>query len=354
MKILITGGLGFAGSHLALNLKQDGHEIRVLDNLRRRGSELNLNRLQKNGITFFHGDVRMPSDLSCASGMDLILEASAEPSVLAGFEDPDYLLSTNLVGAMHCLEAARRHQAAFLFLSTSRVYPVDALLSIPCEERATRLEWKSLKPSRETLGRDDQGLLLQMPPEGEKTLYGAAKLSAELLCTEYARAFGVPTLINRCGVLAGPWQFGKVDQGFVALWAAAGVYDFGLRHIGYEGSGKQVRDILHIEDLCRLIRIQLRTMSAWQGEIFHASGGKDISVSLLELGHMVESLSGKRLQIEKDPEMRAGDVPILLLSSRKTRETFGWAPEKGAQDIVSDVYGWIFDHQEELRMVMGR
>src|SRR5438128_1089745 len=140
--ILITGGAGFVGSNLALKLKLDypGAKITVLDNLKRRGSELSLKRLKDADITFVHGDIRNKEDLVFEK-VDLLLECSAEPSVLAGINSaPDYLMNTNLVGTLNCLEIARAHNAACLFLSTSRVYPISYINELAFKETASRFE----------------------------------------------------------------------------------------------------------------------------------------------------------------------------------------------------------------------
>src|SRR3954453_6771387 len=142
-RVLVTGGSGFVGASLCIGLaeRHPSWSIIAFDNLKRRGSELNLPRLRAAGVRFVHGDVRSPGDLLSLGGVDAIVECSAEPSALAGVHDsPDYLVQSNLFGAYHCLELARREQAQVIFISTSRVYPYGALDALPYTEAETRFE----------------------------------------------------------------------------------------------------------------------------------------------------------------------------------------------------------------------
>ena len=256
--MLVTGGAGFVGSNMALWFKARYPAMRViaLDNLRRRGSETNLPRLRGGGVEFLHGDIRNPEDLRLDEyRIELIVECSAEPSVLAGYGNaPDYVVNTNLLGTVHCLELARRTGADFLFLSTSRVYPVNTLNAIATEETDSRF---TIAHRQELAGVSAPGIAERFPLEGARSLYGATKLCSELLIQEYGAMYGLRYIINRCGVLAGPWQMGKVDQGVFALWVAMHHFERELSYIGWGGQGKQVRDLLHIDDLAELLDLQL-------------------------------------------------------------------------------------------------
>jgi CDP-paratose 2-epimerase len=216
-RILVTGGAGFVGANLSVALGERGDEVIALDNLHRRGSELNVSRLREAGVQFVHGDVRSRDDLMAIDAVDAIVECSAEPSVLAGTRanGAPYVVETNLLGAYHCFELARRDGAQVIFLSTSRVYPVAPLNGLRLRETETRFELEDDQP---VPGASQDGIAEDFPLAGARTLYGATKLSAELLLAEYADAFGVRGAIDRCGVIAGPWQMGKVDQG---VWASA-------------------------------------------------------------------------------------------------------------------------------------
>ncbi|MBF0317704.1 MAG: NAD-dependent epimerase/dehydratase family protein, partial [Nitrospirae bacterium] len=221
-RMLITGGCGFVGSSLAINFRRRYPQLKIacLDNLRRRGSELNVARLKPWAVEFVHGDIRSQEDLYGVGDVDVILECSAEPSVLAGYNSsPDYVVGTNLVGTINCLELARRmtHSVTFIFLSTSRVYPIKTINRLNIEETATRFE---LSDEQTVPGVSRNGLSEQFPLEGVRSLYGATKLASELILQEYVDIYGIKGIINRCGVLTGPWQFGKVDQGVIVHWVA--------------------------------------------------------------------------------------------------------------------------------------
>lgn len=291
-KVLITGGAGFVGSALGLGLAEryPDWKITALDNLKRRGSELNLPRLKQVGIEFIHGDVRNKEDLDpVALQPDIILECSAEPSVLAGYTSPGYVLQTNLVGTINCLELARQTHADFIFLSTSRVYPIAHLSALKFTETETRFQ---LLDDQSLGGVSSQGISEEFPLDGARSLYGATKLASELLIAEYADAYGIITLINRCGVLTGPWQMGKVDQGVFALWMAFHYFQKSLKYIGYGGTGKQVRDFLHIADLLDLIDLQIHNFDKLKGQTFNVGGGAENTLSLYETTQLCQKITG--------------------------------------------------------------
>lgn len=358
-RIIITGGAGFVGSSLAIYLQEvfTDTEIICLDNLYRKGSELNLIRLKQAGITFIKADVRNRDSFDIER-CDLVIDAAAEPSVMAGSDgDADYVVDTNLGGTINLLETARKWNAAFLFLSTSRVYPVKLLQSIILKETDNRFE---VVEQQELLGISCKGISEGFPLDvmsaegyydrrGGRTFYGATKYASEVMVREYAEHFGVKTIINRCGVLAGPWQMGKVDQGVTALWVASHIYGKKLSYIGY--NGKQVRDVLHVEDLARLVVLQLARMELWNGDVYNVGGGRDISFSLRELTDVVSVVTGKSIDVGIVDEVRYGDIPLYLSDTRKVQDTFNWKPEKIAEDIVSDISHWIYDNKDMLRPI---
>lgn len=346
-QVLITGGAGFVGSTLALGLAQryPDWQITALDNLKRRGSELNLPRLKQAGIQFIHGDVRNQEDLDpVALKPDLILECSAEPSVLAGYASPGYVLQTNLVGTVNCLELARQTQADFIFLSTSRIYPIKSLSNLQYTETETRFQ---LLEQQSLPGVSSQGIAENFPLNGARSLYGATKLASELLVAEYAEAYGLRTIINRCGVLTGPWQMGKVDQGVFALWMAFHYFKRSLKYIGYGGTGKQVRDFLHVSDLLNLIDLQIHQLSKLAGQTFNVGGGVNNTLSLCETTQLCQEICGHSISITPLPASRMGDVPIFVTDSSKVMYATGWQPQKDAKTTLTEIYEWLhkFEHQ---------
>ncbi|PIQ96138.1 MAG: 3-beta hydroxysteroid dehydrogenase [Nitrospinae bacterium CG11_big_fil_rev_8_21_14_0_20_56_8] len=340
--ILVTGGAGFVGSHLAVSLKREFPRSGVwaLDNLKRRGSEFNLPRLRESGVKFVHGDIRSEEDLDLAFDLDLILECSAEPSVMAGYGvNPKYVIQTNLTGTVNCLELARKKKSAVIFLSTSRVYPYDLLSAIPTRETPTRLEWDLGGNTLPGLSYDGVGL--DFPLTGPKSMYGATKLASELLMTEYMAMYGIRGIVNRCGLIAGPWQFGKVDQGVVTLWMLAHYFKKKLNYIGFGGTGKQVRDVLHVQDLFELIVIQIRELDALSGEIFNMGGGIKNSVSLQELSDLCTKLTGNRVEIGRDPNNRPADIPVFITDNDKVTKRLNWKPKRDLEETLANIFDWV-------------
>ena len=352
MRVLITGGAGFVGGNLAVALagRHPEWEIVALDNLMRRGAELNLPRLRDAGVDFVHGDVREPADLAAAGEFEAMIEASAEPSVLAGFADASYSVQTNLLGAFNCLERARAEEAFLVFLSTSRVYPVAPQLELRLEETETRFELGDRQP---VAGAGPAGIAEDFPLTGARTLYGATKLSAEHLIEEYADAFGLRAVANRCGVIAGPWQMGKVDQGVFSWWLLSHLFERPLSYIGYGGSGKQVRDLLHVEDLVELIDEQLGEPERWSGVTANVGGGRECSLSLLETTALCRELTGNEVAIGAEPENRPGDVPVYLSDCGRLHSLTSWRPSRSPRDVLADLLAWSTSHEDELRAALG-
>ena len=352
MKILITGGAGFVGSNLGVLFKERGNaDVVALDNLKRRGSELAITRLAGAGVTFHHGDIRSRSDLDAVGKFDLLIECSAEPSVHAGYgSSPDYLIDTNLLGTINCLELARKHEAAVVFLSTSRVYPIAALRALPLVETGTRLD---LPADARGIGYSHAGIRTDFPLAGARSLYGATKLASELIMEEYIAMYGLRAVINRCGVIAGAWQMGKVDQGFVVLWAARHLYGGKLSYSGFGGRGMQVRDILHVHDLFDLICKQIADWPKHSGRIHNAGGGHANSVSLRELTEMCKERCGHDIPIGSDPQTRAADIPYYITDNAEITASTGWLPRRSVNDILDEVFQWLAEHREQLEPILN-
>ena len=350
-KILITGGAGFVGSSLAVRFKQFSSDIEVIafDNLKRRGSEWNLARIKQHGAKFIHGDIRNAEDLDLVGKVDLIIDCAAEPSVHAGTDGrPAQVINTNLNGTINCLDFAHQNDAAFLFLSTSRVYPIEKLNAMPFVEMETRFEWTS----NDEPGFSPNGITEHFTLDGARSFYGSSKLASELLIREYAYNYQLPGLINRCGILTGPWQMGKVDQGVVMLWVARHLMNQPLTYMGFGGKGKQVRDMLHVDDLFELLIRQMKEISAWQGDVFQVGGGRKISASLQELTTICQEVTGQKVEIGQQPVTNPVDLRIFLADCDTTQVRFGWKPQKNVVTIVSEISTWIQENLEQVRSVM--
>src|SRR5262245_60810261 len=346
MKILITGGAGFIGSSLAIALKSrvPAASVVSMDNLYRRGSELNLARLNAYGVAFHYGDIRNISDFPNGP-FDIFIECSAEPSVLAGMnQSPDYLIQTNLMGAYHCLEKARLWKSGFLFLSTSRVYPIQTLEAHPWREAPDRFLWED----GGTHGITSRGVSESVDMVGARSLYGCTKYAAEQLIEEYRATYGLTAVTNRCGAVAGPWQFGKIDQGVVALWVLAHQFRRPLEYIGYGGCGRQVRDFLHVDDLSDLVAQQVLEIDRWNGWLGNISGGASNAVSLCELTQLCPEYVGNDIPVGSRTENRPGDLRVFIGDCARLFSRTDWRPRRDMRVIVQDTAAWARQHSVAL------
>ncbi len=328
MKILITGICGFAGSVLARSLKESREALEIfgIDNFIRPGSELNRTELARFGIRVFHGDVRNASDFEVLQKADWVIDAAANPSVLAGVDgrtSARQLLEHNLNGTLNILEYCRAHSAGLILLSTSRVYSLKALTELPLEvcEREYRLSSDGPLPA----GVTRLGVSEQFSTEPPVSLYGSTKLASECVALEYAEAFGLPVWINRCGVLAGAGQFGRADQGIFSFWINSHLRRRPLSYIGFSGHGYQVRDCLHPRDLTSLLLKQINTTDGQTRRVQNCSGGAGNSISLARLTEWCDERFGSH-EVQSDPRSRPFDIPWMILDSAFPAQ---WDPKLG-------------------------
>ncbi|HEX4643736.1 MAG TPA: NAD-dependent epimerase/dehydratase family protein [Candidatus Acidoferrales bacterium] len=354
MKVLITGGCGFLGSTLALYLRERGHGVVAMDNLVRRGSESNIERLQKHDVAFVHGDVRCVEDFAgLPPGIDLICDASAQPSVVSGYTNPMFDLTNNTLGVFHVLEFARERRCPLIFCSTNRIYSADRINALPRREGVTRLEWdaaawKDLAVESRPPGFDPRhGVSEEFSLDGAgRSIYGVSKLMADVVCQEYADAFDIPIIINRLGVISGAGQFGKIDQGWVVWWAVACWFGLPLKYIGW--GGKQVRDILFVEDVCRLVDLEISQLGRLRSGVFNAGGGAGNSLSLLEATQFLENKLGRSMSITHEQKARKADTVIYITDNRKVERELGWKPQVSISQGLDSIVNWIRKNEAEL------
>lgn len=349
--ILITGGAGFVGSSLCISLKKKypTYTILAFDNLKRRGSELSLSDFQQLGISFIHGDIRNQEDLNAIGKFDVLIECSAEPSVMAGLDsDPSYVINNNLYGSINCFNACLKNKAKLIFLSTSRVYPIEAIEKAAFIEEETRFNFidDSVK------GISKKGISEELTLEGARSFYGTTKLSSELFIQEYASFYGLDAAITRFGVIAGPRQMGKTDQGVVTLWMAKHYWNQSLKYIGYGGTGKQVRDILHVDDLIDLVDLQIHQIELFKGKIFNAGGGLQNSCSLQEMTTICENITGNKIQIGQEEQNRPADLKIFITDNTKIEKEIGWKPKISPEKVFEDIFYWIKENENQLEKIL--
>jgi CDP-paratose 2-epimerase len=341
MRILISGACGFVGSTLARGLAKlgAGHEILGFDTFVRPGSETNREPLKRLGVKLFHCDQRIASDVDALPAADWVIDAAANPSVLAGVDGQSssrQLVEHNLTGTVNILEYCKRHKSGLILLSTSRVYSIRALASIPV--RVANGAFKpDLGPVGAIPGLGYGGVAEEFPTAAPLSLYGATKLASEALALEYGEAFGLPVFINRCGVLAGAGQFGRADQGIFAYWINSWIRSRPLTYIGFGGEGHQVRDCLHPADLLPVIARQFGAPAIAPGDrIVNLSGGTQGAMSLRQLSDWCASRFGKRT-VASDPKPRVFDIPWLILDPARASRVWGWKPVTPLETILSEI-----------------
>ena len=336
MKILITGGCGFVGSNLCLFLKQKKYKVTSLDNLSRKGSKYNLNLLKKKKIKNLKIDIVNYKRISKLPKFDLIIDCCAEAAVEVSKNQFDKVINTNLIGTINILKKAKIDKSKIIFLSSSRVNPIKEVNKILTKKKLNR------KISLNKLFDENSSIF------GPKTIYGVTKLASEMLIEEFSYAFKIKYIINRCAVISGPLQFGKQDQGFVSLWIWRHLMKKKLNYIGYDGHGNQVRDVLHIYDLCDLIYLQIKKINSINNSLFTVGGSKKNSVSLKELTNICEKISGNKLNISKIKKTSIYDIPYFVTNNSKVTKNYNWKPKRNVFKTVLDTYNWLKSDKSNL------
>ncbi len=349
MRILITGGAGFVGTYLALAYRKLGYDVVAFDNLHRRGSETNLENLKQAGVSFTHGDIRQPNDLEDLPGnFDVMVEASAEPSVQAGVSgSPAYAVHSNLFGVFHALEFARHRCAGLVFLSTSRVYSMEPLRGLKLDETERRFVLAANGNAVPGISKD--GISEAFPVNTARSFYGATKLAGEMLIQEYSAQYGLPAVINRCGVLAGPGQFGKTDQGVFSLWVYRHLSGQPVTYTGFGGKGKQVRDLLHVEDLFQLLQKQVADFAKLKADVFNVGGGPENAVSLKEWTRLVQQATGRKVEEKSSVETSVVDVPYYVTNNGLVTQRYGWKPSIKPAEIAKSITKWAMENQDAIK-----
>ena len=351
MKILITGVCGFVGSTLAKALvNSGGHEIVGIDNFSRAGSELNRQPLLDIGVDVTHGDIRNSSDLAIISNIDWVIDAAANPSVLAGVDGRTtsrQLVENNLLGTVNLLELCRANSAGFTLLSTSRVYSIPPLANLKLQECGGAFR---PTPGQELCyGLTEHGVAESYSTNPPVSLYGSTKVTSEHLALEYGETFEFPVWINRCGVLAGAGQFGHPAQGIFSYWIHSFRERSPLAYIGFGGNGYQVRDCLHPNDLVSVMEKQFKEPYKTQKpRVMNFSGGSTNSMSLLNLTNWCNNRY-ELMDVERTSEERQFDIGWMVLDSRSALEHWGWKPVTAIEDTLIEIAKFADIHPKWLQ-----
>ena len=288
--------------------------------------------------------------LNLLTDFDVLIEASAEPSVTAGLDsDPTYVINNNLYGSINCFNACLKNNAKLIFLSTSRVYPIETIEKANYIEESTRF---SFDVNQTQTGISNKGISEKLSLEGARSFYGTTKLSSEMFIQEYAAFYGLKAAITRFGVIAGPRQMGKTDQGVVTLWMAKHYWNQSLKYIGYGGEGKQVRDLLHVDDVVSLIDLQIHQIEKFEGKIYNVGGGIENSASLLEMTSICEKITGNKIKIASEVETRTADLRIYITDNSLIEKEIGWKPTKKVEEIFTDIFYWIKENENHLEPIL--
>jgi CDP-paratose 2-epimerase len=350
VKILVTGACGFVGSSIIRSLLEFAPDLDItgIDNFIRAGSETNRPILAKLGVRVFHSDIRNAADLESLPVADWIIDAAANPSVLAGVDGKTssrQLVEHNLLGTMNLLEHCKRQSSGFVLLSTSRVYAIEPLsrLAVDVVDEAFIPMMDQDFPA----GISPTGVTEDFSTNSPISLYGATKLSSEVLALEYGETFGLPVWINRCGVLAGASQFGRADQGIFAFWLNAYLRKRPLRYIGFNGGGHQVRDCLHPRDLASLVWQQLNDPLRAVRRIQNVSGGVESAISLAQLSRWCGGRFGNH-PVSADKQPRPFDIPWMVLDPTRALEQWGWRPRIPLTEILTEIAIHAEQHSDWL------
>ena len=337
MKILITGICGFAGSSIAKMLLQNHVSLQIvgLDNFSRKGSELNTSQLSELGINLIRADIRSQSDIDGLPKVDWVVDCAANPSVLAGIDGQSssrQLMEHNLLGTINLLEYCKNHKAGLILLSTSRVYSASELAALPVESSDDRFALQDCNVS----GASSLGIAEGFPTTAPLSLYGASKLASETLILEYGECFDFPVWINRCGVIAGAGQFGKADQGIFSFWIHSFREKKPLKYIGFNGTGHQVRDVLHPSDLVPLLSRQMLEPDCNAPKIINLGGGVQNSMSLKELTIWCEDRFGQSEVLASQDE-RPMDAPWIVMDSATAQNAWNWSVKSKIEEILEEI-----------------
>lgn len=339
-KILITGGCGFIGTNLCIYLKKKHYSVFSLDNLSRKGSKYNLKLLKDLKIKNFKIDIANVKKINLLPKFDIIIDCCAEAAVEVSRKDIDKVIDTNLIGTINILKKIKKDNSKIIFLSSSRVNSIDSINKI-FRKHNFKNELKINKLI-------DENFETRSP----KSIYGLTKHASEMFIEEFSFAFNIKYIINRFGVVSGPLQFGKQDQGFISLWIWRHITKKNLKYIGFGGFGNQVRDVLHIKDLCEIINIQIKKFNSIHNKIFTIGGSSKNTVSLKKLTKICEKITKNTIKFTKIKKTSIYDIPYFVTSNKIIFKTYNWMPKKNINDIISDTYHWLSNQRKIIEKYM--
>jgi CDP-paratose 2-epimerase len=337
-KWLITGGAGFTGYNTAKRLMDEGQEVIVYDNLSRKNAHLNIKSLQSEGKTIFiKGDVRDPEALrkvfSDHRDIDVVLHLAAQVAVTNSVINPREDFEINALGTFNVCEAIRLFapETILLNVSTNKVY--GAMEDLPVVERNARYELKDF----------DNGIS-ETGPLDFHSPYGCSKGAADQYGRDYSRIYGLRTVTIRQSCIYGPHQYGIEDQGWVAWFTIAAILD---KPVTIYGDGKQVRDILYIDDLIECYQKSVENIDRASGQIYNVGGGPGNTLSLLELIEFLENILGKKMRCSF-AEQRPGDQLVFISDTSKAKHELNWTPTTDVRIGLTKLIHWVSENKRQF------
>jgi len=339
-RYLIVGGAGFIGVNAAAHYAQQGHPVTVLDNFSRRGTQENVQWLQQEhpDVKVVHADIRTDRGILAteAAGCDVLLHLAAQVAVTTSVADPRTDFEINALGSFNVLEAAR--QAArppiVLYSSTNKVYGGMEDLRVILDGNRYRYE-----KSRHGIS-EDRGLDFHSP-------YGCSKGAADQYVRDYARIYGLRTVVLRQSCIYGPHQFGIEDQGWVAWFALRSLLG---EPVTIYGDGKQVRDVLYVDDLIKAFDAAIEQIDKAAGKAYNTGGGPRNTLSLLELLSLLEQINGSKTDYSFS-DWRPGDQRVYVSDVRRARRELGWVPKTSPEDGLKHMLAWMAANRELILRV---
>jgi CDP-paratose 2-epimerase len=335
---MITGGCGFIGSNLADHFLSRGFDVTVVDNLSRSGTENNLKWLsERHGEKLKHVSVDIrdfEKVREAAKDKDTIFHTAAQVTMTDSVKNPRNDFEINALGTFNVLEAARLSNTnpTVIYTSTNKVYG-DGTNSIKLEETGTRWKFSDLAFSNGV----PESFVTDFDEHGP---YGNSKYAADLYTRDYAHVYGLPTVTFRQSCIYGTRQFGNEDQGWVAHFVISSVLNRGLN---IYGDGKQVRDMLFIDDLVRAFELAAENIGSAKGKAYNIGGGPANSLSLLELIALLEKINGRKIEL-KHFDWRPADQKVYISDITRAKKDFGWEPRISPEDGVSRLHKWVTEN----------
>jgi CDP-paratose 2-epimerase len=344
MKLLVTGGAGFIGCHTCASFSKSGDEVVAFDNLSRKGSRSNAEWLVENhGTSIFEGDVRLYGDIErCIEEIgpfDSVIHLAAQVAVTTSVANPREDFDINALGSFNVLEGARSqtNPPVVLFASTNKVY--GGMEEVTVVEDETRFRYLDLP------GGIPEGQLLDF-----HSPYGCSKGAADQYVRDYSRIYGIPTVVLRQSCIYGTRQFGIEDQGWVAWFVIAATFG---HPITIYGNGKQVRDVLYVDDLVSAYRAAIERKETVAGKIFNVGGGPGFALSVWrEFGPMLEDFLGREIPVAT-ADWRPGDQPVYISDVTRARKMLDWEPTVSPREGIARLYEWVVENKDLVAREMG-